>query len=599
MSKKIYLLLLCSLAFLQSYSQTLMPIPAHGSLYTGSARGFWFTAPTNFIITGLRVPSEAGTGAQYIHVMKCNDPFPVAFGSQSTNFTTLQYINGATNGVIQNVSIPVNAGDVIGILGTAGTGNSYSASAIHTSTILGFTVTLTRFGYQGNINTGPAPMYWGEASTTAGQISRVEMYYTSAVVTPPSCLASPVAPSQGSTNICSGSTTLRWRKSTGATGYDVYMNAGSGSPTTSIASNIPDTFLTTTTGVGIHTWRVVPKNSAGSGTGCPDWNFTTIPGITPDVTITVSPNDTICYGSMATYTATPVNPGTAPVYQWLKNNVAVGTNNPVYQDALPANNDIIKVVLTSNATGCLSTPKDTSGGIKMTVLPTPSANISASGPVTFCYGGSVTINAPTGGVAYQWLQNGVPLAGATSSTYTANFPGYYNVKITTGALCPSLSDSIKVIVFSTPFPLVDRNGNVLSTSPNYTSYQWYRNNQQIPGATTNTLTISRDGQYKVIVTDTTACAGSSKDVPVNSLDVTSVSGMEISIFPNPVSSTITVNSPVSTRLMLRSIDGKLVREEEKNNYLDVSKLAEGLYMLYIYDTRGHLLKTEKITRQDR
>jgi hypothetical protein len=165
-------------------AQTMMPLPAHSTVYSTYARGYWFTAPVNFTITGLRVPLIAGTGAQYIHVMKCNDPFPVAT-SGSTNFTTLTYISGAPNGVIQNVSINVNAGDVIGILGTAFQSNSYSASAIHTSDIGGNTVYLTRFGYQGDIDAGPAPEYWGEAANTAGQIGLIEMYYYTGPCTSP------------------------------------------------------------------------------------------------------------------------------------------------------------------------------------------------------------------------------------------------------------------------------------------------------------------------------------------------------------------------------------------------------------------------------
>src|SRR5690606_13719117 len=73
------------------------------------------------------------------------DPFPVSI-SGSTNFTTLTYINGAPNGVIQSVNIQVAAGDTIGILGTAGTANSYTSSAVHTSTIAGFTVNINRLG---------------------------------------------------------------------------------------------------------------------------------------------------------------------------------------------------------------------------------------------------------------------------------------------------------------------------------------------------------------------------------------------------------------------------------------------------------------------
>jgi hypothetical protein len=148
--RKILLVLgLILILFLDSTkAQTLMPLPAHGSVYSTYIRGYWFIAPCNFRITGLRVPVDAGTGLQYIHVMKCRDPFAIAT-TGSTNFITLAYISGATSNVIQQVNISIQQGDTIGIMGSAGTGNSYTASAIHTSNINGLPVNLTRLGYQG------------------------------------------------------------------------------------------------------------------------------------------------------------------------------------------------------------------------------------------------------------------------------------------------------------------------------------------------------------------------------------------------------------------------------------------------------------------
>ena len=163
----------------ESLSQTVMPLPPHASIFSATPRGYWFTAPVSFTIVGVKISPEAGTGSQFIHIMKCNDPFPVAFGSQSTNFNTLAYISNAPNNVVQPVNIQVNQGDVIGIMGTvAGNSNSYSASQITTSTIAGQTVTLSRFGHQASIESGPATSYWGIGPTELGQISRIEMTYT-------------------------------------------------------------------------------------------------------------------------------------------------------------------------------------------------------------------------------------------------------------------------------------------------------------------------------------------------------------------------------------------------------------------------------------
>jgi hypothetical protein len=240
--RKIYTIFACIFLFhLTSTAQTMMPLPAHSTVYSGSARGYWFVAPASFTITGLRVPSDAGTGLQYIHVMKCHDPFPIAFSSPSTNFTTLTYISGATNGVVQNVNIQVNAGDTIGILGTAGQSNSYSASAVHYSNIGGFPVTLARFGYQGDIDGGPAPSYWGVDTSVAGEISRVEMYYVIGPCTDPPTAGNATV---SATSVCPGTAvqlnlsgnsfgigqTYQWDTSSSPTGPFVPLATGLTSP---------------------------------------------------------------------------------------------------------------------------------------------------------------------------------------------------------------------------------------------------------------------------------------------------------------------------------------------------------------------------------
>ena len=76
-------------AFLSGFgnlmAQTMMPLPPHSSVYSSMVRGYWFTAPVNFTITGLRVSASAGAGTQSIQLMKINDPTPVVWGTTSTN----------------------------------------------------------------------------------------------------------------------------------------------------------------------------------------------------------------------------------------------------------------------------------------------------------------------------------------------------------------------------------------------------------------------------------------------------------------------------------------------------------------------------------
>jgi hypothetical protein len=91
----------------------------------------------------------------------------------------------------------------------------------------------------------------------------------------PSCAASPTAPLDEATNV--GLTQqLSWPAVSGATGYDVYF--GTSNPaTTLVSSNQPGTTFNpgTLNASTTYFWRIVPRNTAGSASGCATWSFTT------------------------------------------------------------------------------------------------------------------------------------------------------------------------------------------------------------------------------------------------------------------------------------------------------------------------------------
>lgn len=148
----------------------VLDVGAHSSTFGSNVRGFWFTAPSNFTITGLDVPTDASAADFSVAVLRHNPgtPFPT-FATTTNDFTTLHYsTNNAGVGFI-SVSIPVLAGQVIGILGNRGDINSYR-SAPYASTIGGLPVTLTRFGMQQPLSTNAPANVWSEA---AGSLSRI------------------------------------------------------------------------------------------------------------------------------------------------------------------------------------------------------------------------------------------------------------------------------------------------------------------------------------------------------------------------------------------------------------------------------------------
>ncbi|PWH85114.1 T9SS type A sorting domain-containing protein [Brumimicrobium oceani] len=249
--------LLVLVSYAQSTAQTMMPLPSHSNNYSGNVRGYWFTAPTSFIITGVRVPADAGTGPQNIHIMKINDPTPVIFGTTSTNFTTLEYIQGAPNNVIQSVNILVNQGDIIGILGQAGSTNSYSSSGgPHATTILGQPVTLDRLLHQGQIGSGAAPNY---STEPGGSISRVEMYY----VSPTPCAGTPTAGTANAPSLACGPFGLSLSGSSSAANIDYkWLSAPTANgPWTAVAGATTPSATVTQTSDSYYACEVTCTNS--------------------------------------------------------------------------------------------------------------------------------------------------------------------------------------------------------------------------------------------------------------------------------------------------------------------------------------------------
>jgi hypothetical protein len=114
------------------------------------------------------------------------------------------------------------------------------------------------------------------------------------------------------------------------------------------------------------------------------------------IIITASENP-VCSNTSVNYTATPTNEGSTPAYQWKVNGINVGTNSATYS-YIPANNDLITCILTSNASPCASGSPSTSNTIIMTVNDCINK-----------WKGTISNNWNT---AANWTQNTVPLTDA-------------------------------------------------------------------------------------------------------------------------------------------------------------------------------------------
>jgi hypothetical protein len=218
--------------------------------------------------------------------------------------------------------------------------------------------------------------------------------------------------------VASGSgLTYQWQINTGS-GFTNLTNGGIYSGVTTATLNIS----ACTTGMNGYLYRCVVSSSiCGGSTNSNSATLTVNAATGASITITASPSNNICAGTNVTFTATVVNGGATPTYQWKLNGTNVGTSSTTYSNSSLANGDMVQCVLTSSAS-CVPGPV-TSNSITMTVNPivTASISISASPSGSICSGTVVNFSASTtnGGLTptFQWQVNGGNV-GTNSPSYT-------------------------------------------------------------------------------------------------------------------------------------------------------------------------------------
>jgi hypothetical protein len=297
-------------------------------------------------------------------------------------------------------------------------------------------------------------------------------------------------------------------------GQSITLNANSGSSLTyqwrSNGVPIPGATLSSYSASATGTYSVLVTSSSGCSTTS---NSVTLSVSNPSASITPLGSTTFCTGGSVVLNA---NTGSGLSYQWLNNGAAVpGATLSSYT---ATGSGVFSVVV--SLSGCSAT----STSVTVTQVNTPQASISASGPLSFCQGGSVLLTANSGsGLAYQWKNAGVNIAGATNSTYLASSAGSYSVAVSSGN-CSSTSTVLAVTVNSNPTASVTAGGStslcsgqsvVLSANAGPgLSYQWQINGANLPGFTAVTYTASSTGSYSVVVTNASGCVAVASPVSV-------------------------------------------------------------------------------------
>lgn len=199
-----------------------------------------------------------------------------------------------------------------------------------------------------------------------------------------------------------------------------------------INSSTP-TFIYVPTVPGVYNY-ICSLHTANSMVG----SFTVV---CPAFNVSVSAASATTFCKPATVVLNSTVTGNALTYQWKKGSgIITGANSPSYT----AKNSGTYRLQVTNACGVTAL----SNAIVVTANPSAVANITPSGTVTMCAGSTQLLQANTGiGLSYVWYRKGVVIAGATSSSYTANKAGTYKVTVTVNSTgCSKTSAVTKIEV---------------------------------------------------------------------------------------------------------------------------------------------------------
>ena len=498
---------------------------------------------------------------------------------------TVQVSNGACSSTSPATIVTVNALPTASISSTATAicqGGSVTLTAAPATTY-----TWTNGATTQSINVTTAGNYGVTVSNVNGCTSTSAPTAISVSAVPASFIsaAGPTTFCNGSSVVLSANTGSSYVWSTGATTQNITANASG-------------------------TYFVTITNAAGCSTVSNEIQVNAQQTFTATATA-VGPT-AVCNGAFVTLVASP---GTS--YLWSNGATTQGINAGV--------NGNYSVTVT-NGLGCSST----STNIPVTILPVPTAGITAGGATTFCEGGSVVLTG-TGGNTYIWNSS------INGSTITATQGGTY---IVTAYAANGCSDAAEVIVNVNEVPSgsLILNGNnvlcpgeslVISAQPNNT-YTWSNN------ATTQSITVTTPGTYSAVLTGLNGCTSNSEVVTVtagaatsSTIDATALSsytlnevvytqsgtytqtltnaagcdstitlnltltvGIEegsitdVTLYPNPTSESFTIktSAPVYGTFSIVDAQGKLVFAGEMTGTetkVNIASVARGIYYLRI------------------
>jgi hypothetical protein len=247
----------------------------------------------------------------------------------------------------------------------------------------------------------------------------------------------------------------------------------------------------------------------------------------------------------------------------------------------------------------------------------PQDKVDVAQDLLFNLSQSIVLRVTTAGTAnrYQWFKDGIAIGGATSATYTKNFPNLADAGIYTVQITNTFTQRLTLLRRDISVKVVCGNSNSISLSTQGTTrycegekinttivsmitdtklqakaYQWFINGNRLAGEDKPTINVIREGEYNVQITDAEGCVYQATEPmrieliakPIVSIVLQTDNGNQL------IKSTISnVSTNVKVEWYVLPINSQIAQQLQVSpTATEVKPIIAGTYYAIVTDAKG-------------
>ena len=234
----------------------------------------------------------------------------------------------------------------------------------------------------------------------------------------------------------------------------------------------------------------------------------------------------------------------------------------------------------------------------MTVKSTNSRPVTISGPTSLCIESdqTLTLESEADFEVVRWRKDGTEINGTTGKTLVIGEGGSYNAIVRYAGGCLFETEKFEVKNIAKPSGEIEEDGNILRAPEGDFTYQWFKNDVAISGATSRTLEVNAMGDYTIELTNEAGCTTRLAAVTMT------ISGIfnpgilvseELKIYPNPASSQVEIQALgdlefAENTMRIYNSFGKevsynveVIRQSRRSVTIAIPRLSAGTYVILV------------------